>query len=171
MKKVLFAAAIASFAFMGCKDNSKNGSPKDVLSAWFDAMAKKDMATVKELSTPESQSMISLMEMGMKDSTASKETAKYDKSKMEFGEPVIDGDNAKVPVKEKSSGETTNFPMKKVNGQWKVAFDKSSMMQMGMDKMKEKNINPMDSLKNMNMDSISTEMNKAMDSAKKAANK
>ena len=162
MKKLVFAAAIATFAFIGCKDN-KNGSPKEVLSAWFDAMAKKDMATVKELSTPESQSMISLMEMGMKDSAASKETEKYDKTKMEFGEPIIDGDNAKVPVKEKSSGETTNFPMKKVNGQWKVAFDKSSMMQMGMDKMKDEKIST-GGTESVNMDSITNEMNKAMDS-------
>lgn len=177
MKKLLFAVAIVSFVFAGCKSDSKNGTPSDVLSAWFDAMSKKDMTAVKELSTAESQSMISLMEMGMKDTSASNEMSKYDKSKMEFGTAVITGDNAKVPVKDKASGETTNFPMKKVNGQWKVAFDKSSMMEMGMEKMKDKNINlsdsiskGMDEMKNLNMDSMKTEINKAMDSAKAGMN-
>ena len=172
MKKLLFAAALLSFVFVGCK-NSKNGSPKEVLMAWFDAMSKKDMSTVKELSTPESQSMISMMEMAMKDPTSKKETDKYDKTKMEFGEPIIDGDNAKVPVKDKEKGETTNFPMKKINGQWKVAFDKGSMMQMGMDKMKDGNMNmgdsvtkAMDELKNMNMDTMKSEMNNMMDTTK-----
>ena len=175
MKKLLFAAVVCAFVFVGCK-NSKNGTPTEVLTAWFDAMSKKDMATVKDLSTPESQSMISLMEMGMKDSSASNEMSKYDKTKMEFGEAVITGDNATVPVKDKTSGETTNFPMKKVSGQWKVAFDKSSMMQMGMDKMKEKGVDMndlkdsvskgLDEVKNMNTDSMMNEVKKAMDTSK-----
>lgn len=177
MKKLLLAAALISSAmFIGCK-SSGGGDPKQVLSDFFDALSKKDMAAAKELATPESKDMLDMMSMAMKSDKSSEELSKYDKTKMEFGEPVISGDNAKVPVKEKSTGETTNFPLKKVGGKWKVAFDKSSMMQMGMEKMNEKGVNigdsinkGMDEIKNMNMDSMSKEINKAMDSATKSAN-
>ena len=175
MKKLLFAAAILSFTFMtGCKSKN-NGNPTEVLQAFFDAMSKKDMSAVKDLCTPESQSMISMMEMAMKD-TSSKEMDKYDKSKVEFGTAVITGDNAKVPVKDKTSGETTNFPLKKINGQWKVAFDKSSMMEMGMEKMKQSGTDMnslsdslnkgLNEMKKMNTDSMMEEVKKGMDSVK-----
>lgn len=54
-----------------------------------------------------------MMEMGMKMDASSKETDKYDKSKMEFGEPKIEGDKATIAVKEKGTGETLNFTLKK----------------------------------------------------------
>jgi hypothetical protein len=70
-----------------------------------------------------------------------------------------------------------NFTMKKEKGAWKVAFDKASMMNMGMEKMKEKGMNPVDSLnkamddiKNMNTDSLKAGMEEGMkmlDSASK----
>ncbi len=89
---------------------------------------------------------------------------------MEFGNDKIEGDNTIVPVKEKNSGEIINYTLKKEGGQWKVAFDKSSLMTMGMDKMNEKGINPMDSLqrgmdelKKLNMDSLKQKMQKGME--------
>ena len=96
---------------------------------------------------------------------------------MEFGEVKIDGDKATVPVKEKESGESLNYILKKEDGSWKVAFDKASMMSMGMEKMNEKGINVADSmgnimekLKDVNLDSLQKglkEGSKAMDSASK----
>ncbi|MFC4262009.1 hypothetical protein ACFOWM_03900 [Ferruginibacter yonginensis] len=174
MKKLLFAIAVVSTAlFVSCKGSS-SGSPEAVLSQFFDAMSKKDMAKVKELCTPESAQMLGFMEMGMKDGGKTNEMEKYDKSKVDFGTPVINGDNAKVPVKDKKSGSTINFPMKKVNGQWKVAFDKTSVMEMGMETMKDKNINLTDSiskgldeLKNIDADTLKKEMQNALDTAKK----
>jgi hypothetical protein len=75
---------------------------------------------------------------------------------------------AKVPVKEKKSGETTDFTLKKEDGAWKVAFDKSTLMGMAQKKMKEHGTGDMgqgmsDSLRNLNggtmpnMDSVSKE--------------
>ncbi len=175
MKKLLFAAVICSFFFVGCK-SSKDGNPNEVLNAWFDAMGKKDMTTVKELSTTESAALLGMLEMGMKDTSAGKEMDKFNKSKMEFGDAVITGDNAKVPVKDKASGETTNFPLKKEGGKWKVAFDKGSLMQMATEKMDKKEINMdslkdsvgkgLDEIKKMNTDSLVDEVKKAMDTAK-----
>ena len=140
MKKIMFPLALLGgiVLYSGCKGGG-SGDPKKTLEAFFDALAKKDIEAARKLATAESKSMLDMMEMGMKmakDDT--KETDKYDKTKMEFGEPKIEGDKATIAVKEKASGESTNFSLKKEGGEWKVAFDKASMMQMGMEKINEK---------------------------------
>jgi hypothetical protein len=87
----------------------------------------------------------------------------YDKNSMEFGDAKIEGDKATVPVKEKKSGETTNYTLKKEDGAWKVAFDKATMTKMGTDKIKEKGMDT-----NGGLDSASKmlqEMNRMGDSS------
>ncbi len=178
MKKILFAISIICLiGFVSCKSGS-GGNPNEVLSQFFDAMAKQDTVKIKALSTKESEQMLSMMKMGMSMTDAKKDLEKYDKTKVEFGTAVINGDNAKVAVKDKASGETINFSMKKEAGQWKVVFDKSSIMEMGMDKMKKGKINlsdslqkGMDEMKNINMDSLMKEVKKAMDTKKININK
>ena len=118
-----------------------------------------------------------MVEMGMKMSNDTKETEKYDKNNMEFGDVKIDGDKATVPVKEKKAAKTLNYSLKKVNGEWKVAFDKSSVMSMGMEKLNEKGVDAgaevnkaMDELKDVNADSLKAgleEATKALDSMSK----
>ena len=136
MKKVLIAVSIIAFVFAtGCKTKD-SGNPTPVLAAFFDAMVKQDSAAVLKLCTPESRPMLELIK-GKMNSTLSKEAGKYDKSKVDFGTAVINGENAKVPVTDKSSGEVTNFPMKKIGGEWKVAFDMGSLMEMGMEKFQQ----------------------------------
>ena len=174
MKKILVAISILCLgSFVSCKSGSSD-NPNEVLSQFFDAMAKQDTVKIKALSTKDSEQMLSMMKMGMSMADAKKDLEKYDKTKMEFGTAIINGDNAKVPVKDKASGETVNFPMKKEDGKWKVAFDKSSIMEMGMEKMKDSKSNlgdslqkGMDELKNINMDSMMQEVKKAMDTIKR----
>jgi len=174
MKKMLLAVAVTtSLLFVSC--NSGGGDPKTVLMAFFDAMSKKDIAGAKKLATKDSEQMFSLMEMGMNMAKGKedKEMDKFDKTKMEFGEQKIDGDKATVEVKDKASGESTNFILKKESGSWKVAFDKASVMQMGADKMKEHGMDGaaaidslnsgLDKLKDMNVDSLSDKMKEAAD--------
>jgi hypothetical protein len=178
MKKLILAAIVVCLAvFVSCKQDSA-GNPNEVLSAFFDAMSKQDTVKIKALSTKESEQMLSLMKMGMSMADSKKDLEKYDKTKMEFGTAIINGDNAKVPVKDKASGETVNFPMKKEDGKWKVAFDKSSVMEMGMEKMKDSKMNmndtlqnAMDEMKNINMDSLMEEVKKEMDTNKMNMNK
>lgn len=120
MKKFLIGAVVLASVFMvGC-GNSGGGDPKAVLSNFFDALSKKDIAAARKLATPESKSMLDMMEMGMKMSTDKKEDDKYNKDKVEFGEPKIEGDKATVAVKEKGTGETTTFTLKKLaaTGKW-----------------------------------------------------
>jgi hypothetical protein len=106
-----------------------------------------------------------MIQMGMSMVPDSTKDKTYDKNSMEFGEAKIEGDKATVPVKDKKSGESTVYTLKKESGAWKVAFDKATMTKMGTDKMKEKGMdtnNAMDSaskmLQEMNMGNDTTNL-------------
>lgn len=171
MKKVVMAAFTGLFILMmSCK--SGGGDPKIVLTDFFTALSKNDMVKARSLSTSDSKSLLDMMEMAMK--TDANETEKFNPATMQFGEAKIEGDKATVPVKETTSGETMNYTLKKEEGSWKVAFDKNSLMTMGMEKMKERGMtdsltNVLDELKNIDTDSLKATMDKgiqAIDSAK-----
>lgn len=175
MKKLLLAVfAFSAIYIAGCNSAAGGGDPKATLTAFFDAMAKKDIAAARKLATADSKSMFDLMEMGMKmqDNTVDDQTKEqYDKSKMEFGEAVITGDKATVNVKETKGGESIDFVLKKEEGSWKVAMDMGTMMNMGMEKLKEKGMNQeemgdvkeqMEKFKNMSADSLKMMMDKGM---------
>ncbi len=176
MKKLLVAFCLASVVMlMGSCNSNSGGDPKTALMAFFDAMGKKDMESVRKLTTSESKGMIDMMQMGMNMAKDKSALAKYDKANMEIGEAVIKGDEATVIAKEKTSGESVTFSLKKQEGAWKVAFDMGSMMQMATDKMKEKGVSAdslkmmMNEMKNLNMDSLQKVLKEgmnAMDSAK-----
>jgi hypothetical protein len=108
----------------------------------------------------------------------SSQTTMYKKEHMDMGDAVINGDRATVPVKDKKSGEVTDFVLKKESGEWKVAFDKSTLMEMAQKKMKE---HGMDKQMNGTVDSLNESMKniskedmehaqKMMDIAKKLMN-
>jgi len=163
MKKLLLAAFVVTAAFMtSC--NSGSSDPKAVLVSFFEAMGKKDIAGARKLATADSKTMLDMMEKGMSENKEGKND-EYDKDKMEFGDAKIEGDKATVPVKEKSTGEVTNFTLKKESGAWKVAFDKESIMNMATDKMKDVKTPSLDTLNNMVP--ADTMMNKMPDTASK----
>ena len=172
MKKLFIVVFACSAIYIsGC--NSGGGDPKTVLTSFFDAMAKKDIAAARKLATADSKSMFDMMEAGMKmagNVAEDKTHEQFDKSKMEMGEAKIDGDKATVNVKELKSGESVDFVLKKESGSWKVAMDMGTMMNIGMQKMKEKGMegamdslrNGLEQLKNINTDSLKELMNKGM---------
>ncbi len=136
MKKIILSLATAViFILSGC--SSGGGDPKAVLTNFFDALAKKDFATVKKYSTKDSEGMLGMVQMGMQNVKDTSQTMMYKKENVEIGDAVISGDKATIPVKDKKSGETTDFTLKKESGEWKVAFDKSTLMEMAQKKMKE----------------------------------
>jgi hypothetical protein len=178
MKKLLTAAFICTTVFLLSCNSTDTSNPKSVLMSFFDALGKKDISAARKLATAESKSMLDMMEMGMKMGGANKKDEKYKKENMEFGEATIEGDKATVPVKDKTSGETTNYTLKKEGGGWKVAFDKSSMMNMGADKVKEHGAdmdssieNGLDKLKNTNMDSLNNKLKESLDKLDDATKK
>lgn len=167
-KNFLAIMLISAVSFFGC--NSGGGDPKAVLMQFFTALSKNDIEGARKLATKDSKSMIDMMEMGMKMGKDKSESDKFKPDNMEIGEAKIEADKAVVPVKEKTTGESLNYTLKKEDGTWKVAFDKSSIMSMGMEKMNEKGINPadsignvMDELKNVDMDSLKEGMKKGME--------
>lgn len=124
-------------AAAGCKSITSD-SPEAVLNNFLDALNKKDMQEAKKYTTKDSEGMLSMIEMGMKNIPDSVQDETYDKRNMEMSSPVINGDKATIHVKDKKSGEGSDFVLKRESGDWKVAFDKSTLMNMAQDKMKEK---------------------------------
>ncbi len=166
MKKIMFLAITGLLiAFSGCQ-SSDGGNPKEVLTNFFKALSKKDVADAKKFATKDSEGMLDMMETGMKMSAnANAQNDHEDKmmemiQNVEMGEPVINGDKATINVKDKKSGENTDFVLHKEDGKWKVAFDMSTLMEMGQKSMKDHGMD----MNSGNMDSMKHIMNKAMDS-------
>ena len=161
MKKIILSIAIIlAFGIIGCSSNSND--PKGVLMNFMDALMKKDIEGAKKYATKDSETMLGMIQMGMSMAPDSTKDKTYDKNSMEFGDAKIEGDKATVTVKEKKSGETTNYTLKKEDGVGKVAFDKATMTKMGTDKIKEKGMDT-----NGGLDSASKmiqELNKMSDS-------
>lgn len=165
MKKAFNVVMFFGLVLMlfGC--NSTGGDPKTTLNAFFDAMAKKDIAAVRKLTTADSKGMIDMMEKGLQMANQQNETDKYDKQRMEIGEALIEGSKATIPIKDKVSGESSKFILKKEEGNWKVAFDMASIMEMAGDKMKDNGINAdslskiMNEMQKLNIDSLTKSFN------------
>ncbi len=172
MKKVI-AVSIIAIVFIGCKNNDKIEPPNKVFSSFAEALYKKDLVKARELCTDESKTMLDFMEKkakGMKINSMDK----FDTSKVSFGEAVINGDEATLPIKDKESGVTVDFPMKKEDGVWKVAFDMKSLFDMSMETLKDEKLNIskenmdeiMKKFKNVNLDSLENEMKRTDDTVR-----
>ncbi|MEO8112282.1 MAG: hypothetical protein ABI594_19700 [Ginsengibacter sp.] len=138
MKKIIFGLiTLLMIIVSGCK-TSDAGDPKLVLVKFFDAIAKKDIEEAKKYVTKDSEGMMGLVQMGMQSMNGKEDgMLNYEKGNIDVGTAVIDGDKATVPIKDKKSGEMTDFTLRKESGAWKVAFDKSTLMEMAQKKMKE----------------------------------
>lgn len=147
MKKIIIITLVAGvFVLSGCQTGGGE-TPKEVLTHFFNSIAKKDFATAKKYATSDSEGMLSMMEMGMQNV----ENDHADKmleliQNMEMSNVVLNGDSALVTVKDKKSGESSDFLLKKEKGNWKVAFDMATLMGMANKKMKEHGMSGMDNL-------------------------
>ena len=173
MKKLIVIVSMV-VAFVGCKNNDKIDPPNKVFSSFAEALSKKDLVKARELCTTDSKAVLDFMEKksgNMKVSSMDK----FDTSKVTFGEVIIDGDNAKMPIKDKESGVTIDFPLKKEGGVWKVAFDMKSLFDMSMETLNDPKLNipagKLDSLmkqfKSVNLDSLEKEMGMQEDTVRR----
>lgn len=140
MKNVIALTVIISTLFVtGCNSNIGGGNPEVVLAKFFDAMAGKNIKEAKQYVTNDSEGMLSMIEMGMNMSAANNDfqSEQFLKENMEIGKADVQGDKAYVPVMDKKSGESVKFILKKEDGDWKVAFDMATIMEMAGSKMKE----------------------------------
>ena len=151
--------------------------PNTVLEMFLHALAKKDIDEAKKYVTKDSESFVSMMKMGMS-MAGENDTQIYKEENVVISEAVIEGDRASIHVKDKNSGEGSNFILKKENGLWKVAFDIASIMKMSGQKMEEGDLQNMkdafsgetlkkatDAIQNMSEEDIK-KATKAMDSLK-----
>jgi hypothetical protein len=180
MKKIfsffLLAIAMGSIS-TGCGGGGmSNASPKEVLVAFFEKLAKKDIDGATKLATKDSKATMDMMKKGldmaekMKDQIKDKEDPTEEFKNMEVGEAKINGDNATVSVKNKKKEEEVEFPLKKEDGAWKVDFSMATLMKMGMDqKNKHGQMNGDDNMNGMGeVDSASIQKGlEVMDSALK----
>lgn len=145
-KKFLFVAVTAFCFLAACNSNSSDTAagddPKAVLTHFLDALSKKDMVAVKKYVTKDSEGMVNMMQMSMKNTDTPDSMNQFDPSKINIGEPVINGNEAQVPVSEKGRDDSVNFILQKEDGAWKVAFNFDTMLRMAKEKMKEKGMNP-----------------------------
>ncbi len=139
MKKTFLKLAACSLivvAMAACKGGGND--PKSVAKHFFEALKTMNIEEAEKYATKDSKSILELMKTfkGMAPQNMDSLKAEMDKHTMEYSEPVINGDEATITVTADGK-EKTDFKLKKEEGQWKVAFDKNSMMKTGMDKMEE----------------------------------
>lgn len=143
MKKIfsflLLAITMGSIS-TGCGGGGmSNASPKEVLVAFFEKLAKKDIEGATKLATKDSKSTMEMMKKGldmaekMKDQIKEKDDPTEEFKNMEVGEAKINGDVATVAVRNKKKEQEVEFPLKKEDGAWKVDFSMTTLMKMGMD--------------------------------------
>jgi nitrogen fixation protein FixH len=171
----LSAVAVIMLALAACSGSTGN-DPKSVAKNFFEAIKTMNIDEAAKYATKESKSMLDLMKMGMSMAPKNMDSLKAElaKQKIEYSEPVINGDEATITVTTDGK-EKTDFKLKKEEGLWKVAFDKNSLMKTGMEKMEEHGASDeemkeaQDALEKLNPDSIKNAMeeaNKALDSLK-----
>jgi hypothetical protein len=163
MRRILTAAfLVMTVALFSCK--SGGDKPEAVLSNFFDALSKKDIEKARTYATADSKSMLDMMDMAMKMDNKENTESEFDKANLEFGEAIIDGDKATVEVKNKKAGESMKYILKKEEGKWKVAFDKSSLMESATDAIgTDGTIDPGAFDYDATADSIKNELNKELE--------
>ncbi len=174
MKKLFFAIAVVSTAFVVSCNTAASGDPKTVFLAFMEAMSKKNYDGAKKLATRESGLFFMGIQMASTMGKGQKELEQFDKDKVVVGDAVIKGDSATVAVSYKDGGNKFDFPMLKQDGEWKVDLNISSLMNMGLNKMKDLNADDlnkidegMDAVKNMSQDSLNMMKKKMLENMEK----
>ncbi len=161
-----------SFFFISCS-KKENKTPNQVFLEFANALSKKDFTKAKQLSTAESQFVFSIIEDKLSKNN-SDVIQKFDTTKVLFGNAVVKDNEAKIPITDKETKVTIDFPMKKEEGIWKVAFDMNSLKEMTIGTLENngflsQHINTdslLKKIKSINIDSLEKEMIKMNDSLK-----
>ncbi len=136
MKRILIACASVVVLLAAC---GKSNDLKSVATNFFKALSDKKIDEAAKYATADSKQMLDLMKMGMEMDKSGKKDSTFDINNLEFGEPKITGETATMSIKNKKENDTMDFTFKKEGGEWKIAFDKNTVMQMGMKKAKQDN--------------------------------
>jgi hypothetical protein len=164
MKKIFTRMMLASLVVVfGC--GSDTSDPTQSLKSFLQALEKQDYAEAKKYATDESKSLLDLMAMGNSSNQADSSSSKSSTvERIIFGDPTINGEKATVTVQQKVDQTPVTFTLKKIGNDWKVAFDKTTLLGMGMEQLNEKG-----SLKKNQLDKALDEIKKVgIDSMQRA---
>jgi hypothetical protein len=175
MKKTmgfLCLIAISLFSITSCGTKGASSSdPKATVIEFGKRMAKKDFKGAAELASEASQQYMQLMIKGAEMAEKFKDD-KQEKSDLEefekaqFGDAVITGETAVVPVTMKDEKNSVEIPLIKEKGAWKINFTPETMMKMAKQQGNgDANMDPsqMDALKNMDPEKMKKAMEMAQD--------
>jgi hypothetical protein len=126
MKNLLIGIlGMTSVVFTSCFSN-KPTDPKDVARSFLTAMNKADYEAAKNYATDDTKKLLDMtssFQANLQDSVITQSSAK----KIDIvGEPVFDGDNAKITYKESDSPEPRTLNLVKSNGKWLVQQTKDN---------------------------------------------
>ena len=164
MKTTIAALLLTGLLILnGC--NSETQKPEIVVASFFDALSKQDFETAKEFATKKSESVLDMISIAANFQIEKMDSSMFDKSRLQFGTPKIEGDSAIVEVSIKNSNEFIPLKLKKEDGDWKVAFEAETLMKIGLDKIKKEGRKKgqqldkeLESIQNMPLDSLKDEM-------------
>ena len=123
---------ISVLAFTSCKTASND--PKAVAQAFMEAITNKDFDGAAKYATKESQSALEMIKSAMKmaESFGTKEDVDIMKDtkgkKITYSDAKMDGDERATVSVMADGKEQMPLTLKKEEGAWKVAFDKSTIM-------------------------------------------
>ncbi|RXK86673.1 Rv0361 family membrane protein [Filimonas effusa] len=134
---LLFLAGFVLAGMVGCKSNG----PENTIKKFFHALENKDFAEAKKYATKDSETLLNMLASFPQPADSAK--AKKEKNEeINVANVKINGDNATAEVISKDKKAPVTISLKKEEGQWKVAFDKSSVMKMAMDAMPQNGAMP-----------------------------
>jgi biotin-(acetyl-CoA carboxylase) ligase len=141
MKSFIIKSAISlllGFVIISCGVGNAN-QPKAVAKNFFNALQATNFEEAQKFATKDSKMILQLAQIAMNFSGKNKDTILQEISKhnFEYGEPVINGDEATIGVTIDKK-EKINFTLKKEEGMWKMALDLNTLMKMGMGTKEEK---------------------------------
>lgn len=127
MRKVFFIATLfMAFFVMSCSNNS----PKAVAEKFLTSMENSDFEEAKKYADDSMQQMLGML------SGMGKELPKgNEKKKVTITKVEEDGDNAKAFYKVEGEEEEKSIDLKKVDGKWKVTFNKENSNKENMPNM------------------------------------
>jgi len=164
MKTTIAALLLTGLLILnGC--NSETQKPEIVVASFFDALSKQDFETAKEFATKKSESVLDMISIAANFQIEKMDSSMFDKSRLQFGTPKIEGYSAIVEVSIKNSNEFIPLKLKKEDGDWKVAFEAETLMKIGLDKIKKEGRKKgqqldkeLESIQKMPLDSLKDEM-------------
>ena len=123
MKRIfsLLTVCTLSLAFTSCGGGGSK-SPKEVTETFVKAIQKQDFATAKEHATDKTGKLLDMMKSMMEKMGDDKKMKQGEFKEIKKSEK--DGKEATVTYCCNKEGKDDEMKLKKVDGQWKVHFDK-----------------------------------------------